>query len=162
MTLPIERLDRSRPHGSVHGERTNGIAFTQRALGIEDWPYSAQGELIETLLSKTQRDKLAEKRDAAENGSAPSTAPVTEAPEEEIEPDAPKPVVDDEDVNLEMWLRGEASYKWSKVQKAILRRFSANKPEKRQAALYLVEEKKLLPRAQVHTSILPPAPAEAA
>lgn len=161
MPLPIERLDTSRPYGSVHGEQLH-CAFEQKSLGLTDlWPYDSHHNLIEAILTDEQKKKLADKREAAANKPVEVESASTE--DDMLEPDAvaPKtPVYDEtEEINLVMWLKGEAKYKNHELQRALLRRHSVNKRDTREIARYLVEEKQVLPRAQVHPSILPPLPA---
>jgi hypothetical protein len=158
MALPIEKLDTSRPYGSEHGEQLE-CAFRQKSLGLVDlWPYDSHHNLIESLLTKEQKTKLTEKREAAKN--KPVEPEVESTEDELLEPDAvaPKaPVYDEtEEVNLVMWLKGEARYKSHELQKAMLQRYKVNKRDHREIARWLVEEAKVLPRAQVHPSILPP------
>lgn len=171
--LPVESLDRSRPHGQVYGETSHNIAFTQRALGLQGWPYDAHGKLIEGALNPEQKKKLKEKRDAAAaqakaDAKKPAAkASAAELPQDELEdhgerPAAPAAVVQEEnlhdEVNLVMWLKGEVRYKPFEIQNALKARYKVNKPQLQAAALYLVEEQKVLPRSQVHPSILPPLP----
>ena len=161
MPLPIMRLDTSRPYGTVHGEHVH-CAFEQKSLGMADlWPYDSHHNLIEDKLTVEQKKKLADKREAAANKPVEVESVSTE--DEMLEPDAvaPKaPVYDEsEEVNLVQWLKGEARYKNHELQRALLKRFSVNKRDSREIARFLVEDKQILPRAQVHASILPPLPA---
>src|SRR5215510_12096795 len=74
MTRPVEKLDRSRNYGTVHGDVPNNMKFTQRAMGLEDWPYDAHGDLIVDALTAAQRAKLDEKR--TQVAKAPKAEPV--------------------------------------------------------------------------------------
>src|SRR4051794_35394857 len=110
MALPIEKLDTSRPFGSEHGEKLD-CAFRQKSLGLADLsPYDSHHNLIESVLTKQQKAKRAEKREAAKNKPAEPEVESTE--DEMLEPDAvaPRtPVFDEsEEVNLVLWLKGEA------------------------------------------------------
>lgn len=157
--LSVEKLDRSRPFGQVYGDTEHKIHFTQRAMGIEAWPYDAHGVLIEDALNEAQSEKLAERRAKAAQSAAQPEPPAPEP--EEDEPDAPLPPKTDEgeEVNLEMWLRGEIRYKPHELQREGKRRFGVNKPKPRDLALFLIEDPKgpkLVPRGEVSREILPP------
>lgn len=159
MPLPVEKLDTSRPHGQVYGENAHNIAYEQKALGLPSWPYDAHGVLIEAALTEAQTAKLKERRAIAAKQPAPTKALKFEPVEDELEEGekAGNEVVDegDDEVNLVMWLKGEARYKPFEIQNAIKKRYGANKPKPVEAALYLVEEQKVLPRSLVAPSILP-------
>lgn len=164
--LPIEVLDRTRPHGEVFGEPAHQVKYTQNARKLEAWPYDAHYNLVEAALTPAQRDMLAAMRKQAEEKAKaePETVEDEDVPpaaaaadDDELEPDAdPNRVKDDDGINLVLWLKGETKAKAPDVQKVLKARFGVNKPSTQQQALYLVEEQKLLPRDQVHRSILPP------
>lgn len=165
--LPIEKLDRSRAYGEVSGENEHKIYYAQGALGIQSWPYDAHGDLIEGALNKEQRAKLDEKRKQRKlNEEAAAKAPKVKeeveetAADEEVDAAAKKKSDDDSEINLEMWLKGEAKYTPLQLQGAVKQRYHVNKPHKQAIALFLVEEKKLIPRSLVHPSVLPPLKAE--
>jgi hypothetical protein len=183
MKLAIETLDRSRPFGEVCGQTDHNIAFAQKGLGIESWPYDHQGKLIEAALNDAQRAKLAQKRAAAETRAqaqqavavaeqAPAQTVGTQAlaaaqadeepDDDEIEDIGEKPVeekADDDEVNLVTWLKTGTGYKAFEIQRAIKARYGANKPGFAQAALFLVDDKKLLPWAEVAENLRPAHPA---
>ena len=154
--LPVQRLDRSRAYGEVHGE--SGLqAYAQRALNIEGWPYDAHGDLMEAALSVAQRDALAKRRARRAAEIAASPAEAENAPiDEEVVEEEHEHAQEDDEFNALMFLTREISYPARVVQTALKKRYFVNKPSIQAAALYLVEEKKILPRAQVHPSILPP------
>lgn len=165
--LAIEVLDRTRPYGEVYGEHADQVKYTQPARKVQDWPYDAHEILVERALTPKQRDMLAAMRKQAEEKAKAEPAPAEEDEVEteasadgegadELEPDAPG-VKDDDGINLVLWLKGELKAKPTEVQKVLKARFGVNKPERTQQALYLVEEQRILPRDQVHKSILPPA-----
>jgi hypothetical protein len=155
--VAVETLDRSRAFGQVCGETAHNIAFTQRWGGIQGWPYDAHGKLIEPALTAEQREKLAERRARAVK-TAQEEASQPPAPDEDLpEPDAPAPKEDaTEEVNFVMWLKGEARYKPHELFTAAKARYGVNKHKLEHLALYLVEEKRLVARKEVHPSILPP------
>lgn len=159
MALPIERLDRSRPFGEVYGDADHNVKFTQKSLGIESWPYDAHGELIEAALDKKQRDKLAERRAAFKPVPIEETIEdtVEELHEEDLAAAAAAAAArsaEFDEINFEMWLRGEVKYRPNDLQKAAQQRYGVNKPQMRELARYLVEEQKLVPRKLVHKSVL--------
>lgn len=164
-SIPVDTLDRSRPFSTVHGEDTGGQAFSQRALGIEGWPYDHEGKLMFDKLNEKQLAKYEAKQKEAE---ARAEAAKNEPPEpdEELDQgeqeDAIERVVKEdpnEDVNLVQWLTGNARYKPFQIQSTIKARFGANKPNMKEAARYLVEEKKLVPWADVTSALRPAKPA---
>jgi hypothetical protein len=176
--LTIETLDKSRPHGSVHGEHPHNVSFTQKAIGIEAWPYDHKGRLVEVALNEKQAQVLADRRakakvaaeaaaEAAEKAKAEGKssptddlsddeiareeAELVQAADNEVKEDEP---VEDE-VNLVLWLKGEVRYRPREIQDALKKRYGANKPRMVDAAIYLVDEQQLLPREQVSAKVLP-------
>ncbi len=160
--VAVETLDRSRAYATVHGEETKGQAFAQRALGIEGWPYDHNGDLMADLLNDKQKAKLEQKRSeaAARAEEAKSAAPQPEEDDEtedRIERKKDNPGDDpNEEVNLVQWLRGAVRYKPFEIQEAIKTRYGANKPSTKEAARYLVEEKKLVSWDEVAQALRPP------
>lgn len=157
--LPVEKLDTSRPYGEVYGDTTHNQAFAQRALGINSWPYDAQGDLIEAALNDEQKKKLKERRDHAAKQPVEveikDEQPADQLDDNEKDGTEQAKEPEDDEVNLTMWLKGDARYKPFEIQNAVKKRYGANKPKLSDAALFLVEEKHLVPRALVHPSILP-------
>lgn len=147
--LSIETLDKSRPHGYVTGDTQHNIAFTQRAWGVEAWPYDGEGKLIEDALNTKQREVLTERRNRV---AAPQAAQPVEPdePEEDAPVDASEPE-DDGEVNLVAWLKGEVRYKPHEVQAVAKKRYGINK-RVGEIARFLVEDKHLVRRDEVHAS----------
>ena len=155
--LPVDRLDRSRTFGTVYGPDEKKVRFRQSCMGLPDWPYDINGKLMENALDEQQRAKLKDKRAAA--AKAPPVV-LTEEDDAPLEaPPEPKIPEDEGLVNLELWLRGQAKYRFADVQKALRDRKHVDKMTKASLALYLIEELKLVPRDEVDPSILPPRPA---
>ena len=159
--IAVDTLDRSRPYATVHGEETNGKAFSQRAIGIESWPYDHDGKLIEELLTSQQKAKREQKiKEAIERAVEARNAP----PEPDVADDEGEDKVErlkpqedpNEEVNLVQWLKGDVRYKPFEVQSAIKARFGANKPNMKEAARYLVEEQKLVSWSEVASMFRPP------
>lgn len=164
-SIPVDNLDRSRPFSTVHGEDTGGQAFSQRALGIEGWPYGHDGRLMFDKLNEKQLAKYeAKQKEAEARAEAAKNAP----PEpDEIEQDEQEDAIEratvkedpNEEVNLVQWLTGNARYKPFEIQSTIKARFGANKPNMKEAARFLIEEKKLVPWADVTQALRPAKPA---
>lgn len=165
-SIPVDTLDRSRPFSTVHGEDTGGQAFSQRALGVEGWPYDHEGKLMFDKLNEKQLAKYEAKQKEAEARAeaAKNAPPEPNEVEQDEQEDAIERVTKDdpnEDVNLVQWLTGNARYKPFEIQSVIKSRFGANKPNMKEAARYLVEEKKLVPWADVIPALRPAKPATA-
>ena len=147
-----ERLDRSRAYGEVHGE--SGLqAYAQRALTSKAGLRCARRPDEEAALSVAQRDALAKRRARRAAEIAASPAEAENAPiDEEVVEEEHEHAQEDDEFNALMFLTREISYpalSWTVLKK----RYFVNKPSIQAAALYLVEEKKILPRAQVHPSM---------
>lgn len=153
--LSFEMLDKSRAYAYVAGDAEYNIAFTQKAIGIEGWPYDVNGNLIEPALNEKQVDALTERRArAAQNAkaAAPAAEPVTSSEGDEVsdaEGDA-----DAGEVNLIAWVTGNAEYPPYKIRKAAKARYHINKSLD-QIALHMVEVAKDVTRDQVDPRILP-------
>lgn len=155
--LSFETLDKSRAHGYVAGDAEHNIAFTQRAIGIEGWPYDVNGNLIEAALNEQQANALAERRARAAQNANPDPAHTesgdgSQAGNGEHEGSGDG---DDSEVNLIAWVTGNADYPPYKVRKAAKARYHINKSLD-QIALHMVEVAKDVTRDQVDPRILPP------
>lgn len=154
--LPMEMLDRSRAFGYVQGDTAHNIKFEQRG-----WPYDAHGHLIESALTPAQKATLADKRERAVKRAVEQPVQAEALlDEEEIEDIVDKKVAEedpdsDDDVNLEAWLKGEQKYPAHELQAALKKRFGVNKARLADIALYLVEDKKLVPPGLVAKGLLP-------
>jgi hypothetical protein len=123
---PRLRMDKSRPHATIHGERAAGdrhaIAFYQQD-GIH---YDAHGYHIPELIDDDKVRGLIERRlrrqQKLEGEKAEVDAQTDAAPDDD--PDAAS--TDDDAVNLEAWLRGEVKYQWHMITSAVRKRYSQN------------------------------------
>lgn len=141
----IVRIDRSRTHSTVHGERQPGDPHAKVFFYQDGLPFNSQGELIEdhpevtgdpAKLAKVERlkakaakllSKLQERKKAASDDDE------DEESEEEEQDSAP--------INLEAWARGEQELEWQLVTNAIAQRFSVRVKDKRGALERLIEER---------------------
>lgn len=149
MTSPQVRMDKSREHSTIHGERTPddphaGVHFYQDGL-----PFDAQGILcadhrdlqgdskqaVKLREIVERKMKKASKSQKIVDGEAPA-APA----DDDDEPEAPE-ADDNEPVNLEAWARGEQKVAWNDVSQAIARRFKRRVTGKLDAIEFLIEQK---------------------
>jgi len=166
--IPVVRLDRTKPYGTVHGDRTpddpyyrvhywqRGLPFDANGILVPDdqrtepWPGIVEGKTImfQPLYTRAMREEL-EKRIARMMRSQK---------EAEAERDAPEaieaPVDPAEEVNLESYLRGEVDYPFFQLKKAAEARFHKRYNRLRTIIEDLVYEEKVLPEMEVHPNIL--------
>lgn len=140
-TKAIVRLDRSRDHSTIHGERRPddlhyNVYFYQYGL-----PFDAHGILIDNHpeieadpRKKAAMEKLMKKATKVKV-TAPGDAALDALLDGEEESD------DTPDLNLEMWARGEQKWPWQQVSDAIAARFSKRVTDKKGAVEVLIEER---------------------
>lgn len=141
------RMDKSRDHATVHGERIPGdphaaVHFTQNGL-----PFDAQGILIidhpvfEPDSEKPSKHaiQLRERADKLMTKAIKSAKPKVEGEAADVDNDDGG--TDDGPANLETWARGEAKVPWNEVTQAIAKRFSRRVSNKHDAIELLVEER---------------------
>jgi hypothetical protein len=121
------RLDRSRYHASEHGDHPNPIHFWQDGL-----PFDAHGALC------------TEHCDAEQLGKADRKAKRIKPKPGEGGGDAP---LDDGEVNLELWAKGEARYVPAKVFAAVRERYNKSVSSFADAIDFLVFDAKLIPES---------------
>lgn len=166
---PLIRIDRTRPMSTVHGDRTPDdphyrVHFMQQGL-----PFDANGRLIpddgktepfkglvegvvttfHPLYTPAMRELVQKKLDRLKKG-------IPVQPEEldpELDPEGELQAAS-EDVNLESWLRGEAQYPAGLIFAACKKRFHKNHVTLRSVIDDLVNEEKIIPEADVATSLL--------
>jgi hypothetical protein len=157
------RLDRSIYHSSVHGEFDDPVRFWQDGL-----PFDTHGELVESKLTGEQSKQLEAQR---ARGGAKAAAPPPEvaAPPPEappvgefagIEPEqsAPSdpPLADQEnDVNLELWLKGERKYQSGRVFAAARARFNKAFTNYADLVDFLVYDARLMTANEVTARLRP-------
>jgi hypothetical protein len=166
----IVRLDRTRSHGSVHGERTpedpmHSVAFMQGGL-----PFDTSGNLVgppekpeETfrglnvdgeevtyrpLWTEEMREKLKAKIKRLKR--AADDAEIELANQEPLE----APVDPVEDVNLESWLRGEVQYPFYMLSRAVQQRFHVKCVTMRSLIETLVLDEKIVPEIDVEVRLI--------
>jgi len=172
------RLDRSKPHGTVHGVIADGVHYHQDGL-----PFDAHGLLVGDGLSDAQKvlaerkDKRAKRfapaargtaeadpgADDAEDTDAPADESVDASAEEATDSNADAPADEsaDEsadgaaDVDLEAWLTGDAKYLFDAVRGAIRARYTKDVKTIGDAVEFLVLDEKLVPRRRVAARLLP-------
>lgn len=140
-TKAIVRLDRSRDHSTIHGERRPddlhynvyfyqyGLPFDAHGILIDDHP-----EIEADPRKKAAMEKLMKKA-AKVKITAPGDAALDALLDGEEESD------DTPDLNLEMWARGEQKWPWQQVSDAIAARFSKRVTDKKGAVEVLIEER---------------------
>lgn len=166
--IPVIRLDRTKPYGTVHGDRTPEdpmylVHFMQRGL-----PFDAQGILVpddgktepypgvvegknimfKPLYTRQIREEL-ERRIARMFRSSKEAAAEREAPEL-----AEVPVDPADEVNLESYLRGEVDYPFYQLKKAAEARFHKKYNRLRSIIEDMIYEEKVVREAEVHPDIL--------
>jgi len=140
-------LDRSRPHGTVHGVIDDGVHFHQEGL-----PFDAHGRLVAARLTDEQRakaERLARKSARLAPRDLPGGAGGAAEPGDEEQ------AADCGDVNLDAWLRGEAKYLYDAVRSAIRGRYQRDCPSIGDAVEFLVFEVQLVDRKLVAKRLLP-------
>lgn len=139
-TKSIVRLDKSRDHATVHGERSPGdphhaVHFYQYGL-----PFNAHGILIDDHpeIEADPRKKAAMEKLMKKAAKVKQEAPGDDALDlldgDEDSDDKPE-------LNLEMWARGEQKWRWQEVSDAIAARFSKRVSDKKGAIEVLLEER---------------------
>jgi hypothetical protein len=122
------RLDRSKPHGTVHGVIEDGIHYHQDGL-----PFDAHGRLIVDRLSPDQL-AFAERKGRR---SARANARGGGQNRHDAGKDAP---AEAGDVDLAAWLRGEGKYLFDEVRGAIRKRYSRDVASIGDAVEFLTQE----------------------
>lgn len=142
MTAPARlRLDKSRAYSTIHGERTPGDPHQLAFYCQEGIHFDAQGLHIEHLLDEKTL-ALVEKRLKRQAKAAPKDD--ADEPEEgDGEPASDKDSGAGE-VNLELWLRGEAKYPWFAITKTVRDRYHQNISKQSDMVAFLVLDEKVV------------------
>lgn len=133
---PVIRMDRSRAHSSIHGERPAGDRHSKVFFYQDGLPFGADGVLVADHLDIVESEELQAKvamlmkRAIKRQQEAPGDE---ENEENEAASDGP--------VNLDAWARGEEQPQWQQVSQTIARRFSKRVGNKRDALELLIAEK---------------------
>jgi hypothetical protein len=140
-------LDRSKPHGKVHGLIEDGVHYHQDGL-----PFDAHGVLVGRGLTEAQRAKaerlakraarLAPREDTSDGAGGAA-------------PDDDGDTAEAGDVNLEAWLKGDAKYLFDAVRGAIRTRYSRDVKSIGDAVEFLVLEESLVSVEKVSKRLMP-------
>src|SRR6266403_1634016 len=148
------RMDRSRPFGTVHGERLpgdksatahftqDGICFDAQGLHIDDL---VEDEKVRALVDRKLKKAAKPAGDAGGSDETDDDPGETKAPGSDSAPD---------DVNLEAWLRGEAKYPWFAITKRVRERYSQNISKQIDMIEFLVMDEKVIPLDQLDPALL--------
>jgi len=166
-TFQTIRVDRSRDHATIHGERGPDDPH-RTAFFLQDGLYfDAGGALIPELVPPELKAKVEKKLCKLNGGKMPDETPQA-APAGENDPassvdDAGKGNEADgddddkssDDINLEAWLTGSANYQWFAISKAIRERFKKNVSKAEDAVVFLVGDQKIVGLDQVADKFKP-------
>lgn len=144
---PRLRLDRSRPHSTIHGERAPGDPHQFAFFCQDGIHYDAHGLHLDHLIADDKTRQLVERRlkrqvKAASREEEPSEDGADAAPD-------PSEASDASFVNIEAWLRGDAKYQWFAVTKAVRERFHQNITKLKDMVEFLVEDEKIIAEADL-------------
>lgn len=139
-TTSIVRLDKTRDHSTIHGERRPGdphhavhfyqygLPFDAHGILIADHPEIAADPRKQAVLEKLMKKAAKVKKEA------PGDA-------EDLLDNGDEDSDDTPELNLEMWARGEQKWQWQLVSDAIAARFGKRVTDKKGAVEVLVEER---------------------
>lgn len=144
------RLDRSRYHATIHGERApgdphqqahfkqDGIYFDSHGLHLDHLLDSKTRAVVENRLKKQGKAAPGDDADgASENSGGDANTGGAGAASSGAE------------VNLESWLRGEAKYDWFAITKAVRERYHANLTKQVDVIEFLVFDHKVVTEEQL-------------
>lgn len=140
---PRLRLDKSKPHSHIYGDRPvgdphYGIHFFQDGL-----PFDSQYRFV-TGYFNDENDSDGKLRELAERRLRKQAGNQTPADEEAEEGEAgggdDGDVITAEDVNLEAWATGEANYLFGLVRSAIKKRYAQVVKDQKSAIECLIDE----------------------
>lgn len=148
------KLDKSRPHSTVHGDAEYGLAAYQDGL-----PFNHQGELIEKLVTPEMQpivDKKLRKLAKLEAANAPKDSVQQDPPIPEPEDDEDEDENDGDsadEINFEQWLKDETKYPWHLLAKEGKKRYSKVFSNSKELADFLVYEEQILGPEDVPTKL---------
>lgn len=122
-----KRLDRTKPYGEVHPAGTDGVHFEQGG-----YPFDNEGFIVDGALTSAQRAAL------LKPPAKPTTKPAPPPPSAEAEEETAADTSDD--LNLELWAKGEAQYDFPEVQAAVKARLHKWCTSKVDLVNFLVDE----------------------
>lgn len=162
-SAPKLRMDRSKPFSTVHGERLPGDPHQNTHFFQDSMPFDASGHLIYDAIEdpkiKAIADRKLKKLPSAKPGN-PGSADGDGDGDDDDGPDndaggdtkPPAPTSPD-DVNLEAWLRGEMTYPWFAITKAVRSRHNANISKQADMVDFLIRDLKVIPEDQLSADL---------
>jgi len=145
---PRLRIDKSRPHSTIHGERGPDDPHKLSAFHQDGIYFDAQGLHLDHLIEDDKTRALVDKRLKRQTKAARPAA------EQDGDDDGDDNDIgggkqgggDDAaaDVNLESWLRGDAKYQWFAITKAVRDRYHQNITKQRDMLEFLVFDAKVI------------------
>lgn len=145
------RLDRSRAHGTIHGERAPGDKHQLAYFTQDGIHFDAHGLHIDDLIEDDKIRALVERKLKKQSGAA--KADEDDAGGSGDADDDPAPagagLPASSDINLESWLRGEAKYPWFQITKTVRERYSQNITKQIDMIQFLIEDEKVIPEDQL-------------
>jgi hypothetical protein len=145
---PQLRMDGSKYFSTVHGERPPGDPLQHVHFYQDGLPFDAGRLLLTEMIEGDERLKaLAAKKLSRQKKQVVA---VVDADIDSVDGDhSPQDQSDDEDdsdINLELWLTGEAKYDFKEVRAAIADRYQKRGVNStRDAVEFLVSEQKIVP-----------------
>lgn len=144
------RMDKSRTHATVHGERAPGDPHQKVHFYQDGLPFDAEGLLIPGLVPEDKK-AFVERRLKKQGGGNPEASSAAAEPvgggagdNQDDDREDGESTNSNPEVNLEAWLRGEVRYQWFQVAAAIRKRFAKNVSNQADAILYLVTEENVV------------------
>jgi hypothetical protein len=142
------RMDKSRPFGTVHGERAPGDKHQFAHFQQDGIYYDAHGLHLEELVEDDKTRALVERRLKRQAKAAPKEKAADAGDsdnDEDLDPASNGAGSDSsDDVNLEAWLRGEAQYHWFRITKLVRERYHQNITKLIDMIEFLVEDEKVI------------------
>jgi hypothetical protein len=154
------RMDRSKAFATVNGERAPNDPHAKVYFFQDGLPFDAHGNYVDGLVTEPKLLALAERKlkklakasapkDPAAIAGEPDGLPGDQGDDddgdESDEDRGPSPSdPQDGDLNLQLWLMGQAQYQWFSVAAAISKRYGKRITSVTDAVLFLVGEEKLV------------------
>jgi hypothetical protein len=158
-SAPKLRMDRSKPYSTVHGERPPGDIHQNTHFFQDGMPFDAAGHLLLDAIEDPKIKAIAERRlkklPAAKTDNARSADGDGDGDDgSDVDNDAggdtkPPASISPDDVNLEAWLRGEETYPWFAITKAVRTRHGSNITKQADMVEFLVRDLKIIAEDQV-------------
>lgn len=141
------RMDGGKPFSTVHGDRPPGDPHQHVHYYQDGLPFSASRVLLADMIAGDERlvalaaKKLSrQKKQIAtvipdDDGASPQDIPDDEDDEDD----------DDGDINIEMWLTGEAKYIFAKIRAVVADRYKKRVNSIQDAVMFLAGEQQIVP-----------------